>query len=231
MAKKNLKGNELINISPRCEIIEKGQKGPVPDTSKRISPLKYNTHKNDHRPVSFLTESEVFSMEDAVRPNRNGDRDALFIEVSFKCCLRVSEVLGLTPSCRGKVDNNYVLLIKNGKGCKPRLLGIGQPLYDKLSGYAYDRKLGPEDKYFKFSRFRALQIIKVAAVKAGIDSRRVYCHLLRHSGAVNRLKKTGNIQSLKTYLGHTDHKMTERYLVTLQTIESIEIEGAVKFDR
>jgi site-specific recombinase XerD len=220
-----LKGTEIINISPRSEI--------MPDCLKsdKLDKPRYNTHRDDHRPVSFLMESEVFNLIDAAKNGRHGDRDSLLLEVTFKCALRISETLALTPSCRARAGANYVLLVKHGKGDKPRVLGINRGLYETLGSYALDNGMNPDDRYFKFTRFRALQIIKSAAIKSGIDNRRIYNHLLRHSGALARLKRTGNIESLKQFLGHTDHAMTERYLRTMQTIESIEIESQVTFER
>jgi integrase len=245
MVTESLKDTGLVNISLS------GQNSCVPfgthgeslpavknstvDLPETIMPIlakrKYQTHKDDHRPVSFLTESEIYAMCDTTKINRQGPRDELLILVTFQAALRISEALALTPSCRGRVGPNYILMVKRGKGGKARLLGINQTLYDRLGSYAYENSLLPDDKYFKFTRFRALQIVKKAAKDAGIDNRRVYNHLLRHSGALTRLKKHGNIESLRQFLGHTDHTMTERYLRTLQNIESIGIEGKVQFER
>jgi len=96
--------------------------------------------------------------------------------------------------------------------------------------YAHRHGLKPEDRFFPITRTRAWQIIKECADKAAIN-RRIYCHLLRHGGAIARLKRTGNPKSLQIHLGHSDMKMTMRYLVTMQTIESLETEGKVEFER
>lgn len=198
---------------------------------KRISAGKNQTHKDDHRPVSFLMESEIYAMCDAIRGSRNGVRDELLIMVTFQCALRISETLALTPDCRIRAGDKLILQVRRGKGGKPRLLGINQAIYDRIGSYAQEFRIADSDKLFKFSRFRALQIVKAAALGAGIEHRRIYAHLLRHSGALARLKRTGNIESLKQFLGHVDRGMTERYLRTMQSIESLEIESGVKFDR
>ena len=65
----------------------------------------------------------------------------------------------------------------------------------------------------------------------GLDYKRVYPHLMRHTGSLARLKRTGNIRSVQEHLGHGDSKVTQRYLKTMQAIESLEIESKVQFDR
>ena len=109
-------------------------------------------------------------------------------------------------------------------------MAIPEKLSYHLGDYAQRHDLKPEDRFFPITRVRAWQVIKVCADKAGID-RRVYCHLLRHGGAIARLKRTGNPKSLQIHLGHADMKMTMRYLATMQTIESLETESQVNFDR
>ncbi len=117
-----------------------------------------------------------------------------------------------------------------GKGNKPRLVAIPEKLSYHLGDFAQRQNLELDDRFFPISRVRAWQIIKLSADKAGIN-RRVYCHLLRHSGSIARLKKTGNPKSLQIHLGHSDMKMTMRYLTTMQTIESLAVESKVEFDK
>ncbi|MFC1972509.1 tyrosine-type recombinase/integrase, partial [Chloroflexota bacterium] len=107
---------------------------------------------------------------------------------------------------------------------------IPEKLSYHLGDFAQRQALGPEDRYFPVTRIRAWQIIKDSAGKAGIN-RRVYCHLLRHSGAIARLKRTGNPKSLQIHLGHADMKMTMRYLGTMQAIESLAVESMVEFEK
>ena len=181
------------------------------------------------RPVSFITESEVYRMADMARVMRDGERNELLILTMFQAALRVTEAVKLRVQDKATVDNKHILLVQ-GKGDKPRLVAIPEKLSYHLGDYAHRHGLKAEDRFFSISRVRAWQIIKVCADRAGID-RRVYCHLLRHAGAIARLKRTGNPKSLQIYLGHSDMKMTMRYLATLQTMESLETEGKVEFER
>jgi len=181
------------------------------------------------RPVSFITESEVYRLADVARAMRNGERNELMILTMFQAALRVTEAIKLRARDKATVDNKHILLVQ-GKGNKPRLVAIPEKLSYHLGDYAQRHGLKLDDRFFPVTRVRAWQIIKQCADKAGID-RRVYCHLLRHGGAIARLKRTGNPKSLQIHLGHADMKMTMRYLATMQVFESLETESRVNFDR
>lgn len=181
------------------------------------------------KPVAFITEAEVYRLADAARAMRDGERNYLMILTMFQAALRVTEAIKLRGMDKATVDNKHVLLVQ-GKGNKPRLVAIPEKLSYHLGDYAQRQRLKPEDRFFSISRVRAWQIIKECADRAGID-RRVYCHLLRHGGAIARLKRTGNPKSLQIHLGHADMKMTMRYLATMQVVESLETESEVEFDR
>ncbi|MBA7599477.1 Tyrosine recombinase XerC [subsurface metagenome] len=181
------------------------------------------------RPVSFITETEVYGLADVAKTMRDGERNELLILTMFQAALRVTEAVKLRVMDKATVDGKHILLVQ-GKGEKPRLVAIPEKLSYHLGDYAHRHELKPEDKFFPVTRIRAWQIIKGCADKADID-RRIYCHLLRHGGAVARLKRTGNPKSLQIHLGHSDMKMTMRYLATLQTIESLETESEVEFER
>ena len=181
------------------------------------------------KPVSFITEAEVYRLANVAKTMRNGERNELLILTMFQSALRVTEATKLKVVDKATMDNKHLLLVQ-GKGNKPRLVAIPEKLSYHLGDYAQRQSLKPEDRFFPISRVRAWQIIKECADKAGID-RRVYCHLLRHSGAIARLKRTGNPKSLQIHLGHSDMKMTMRYLTTMQVAESLETESKVEFDR
>jgi len=53
----------------------------------------------------------------------------------------------------------------------------------RLKSYAYEKKVGPNNRFFPINRSRAWQIIKGASERAGL-MKRVYPHLLRHSDAI-----------------------------------------------
>jgi len=181
------------------------------------------------KPVSFITEAEVYRLADAAEAMRDGERNELLVLTMFQTALRVTEAIKLRVMDKATMDNKHLLLVQ-GKGNKPRLVAIPEKLSYHLGDYAQRQRLKAEDRLFPISRQRAWQIIKECASKAGLD-RRVYCHLLRHGGAIARLKRTGNPKSLQIHLGHSDMKMTLRYLARMQVVESLETESEVEFER
>ena len=199
----------------------------VKQNSEIVNKKPYGQHSDNTRPVSFLTESEVNAMANMARQMRDGERNELLILTTFQCALRISETLQITKQHRQVVDGKHRLFIL-GKGHKPRVMSLPEALSYRLGDYIGRHALSDTDRLFPITRQRAWKIIKQCAVKAGIE-KRVYCHLLRHGGAIARLKRSGNPKSLQIHLGHSDIKMTMRYLSTLQLMESLEIEDKVKF--
>jgi integrase/recombinase XerD len=177
--------------------------------------------------VAYLTPAEVARLV-ASCPGRNRARDELLILTLFQTGLRISEALNLTPRHIGNSEGGAVLHIQ-GKGGKARLVACPQGLAHRLKSFAFDKNLGLDDRIFKINRKRAWQIIKEASERAGI-TKRVYPHLFRHSGAIERLRQTGNPRALQIHLGHASPFMTMRYLSTLTAEEAVRIQQEVKFD-
>lgn len=205
----------------------------TPTNLNKMARSKIITSRHDgHRPVSFLLESEVYQLADAARDMRKGKRNELLILLLFQSCLRVSEALALRLRDKVHIKDKFILMVEHGKGDKPRLIAIPETLFLRLGNYASENGItAPDAKFFNLTRVRVWQILQMAAAKAGLDYKRVYPHLMRHSGSIARLKRTGNLRSLQEHLGHADSKMTTRYLSTMQVIESLEVESKVEFER
>jgi integrase/recombinase XerD len=179
------------------------------------------------RIVPYLTPEEVQAMARACQ-GRHRLRDGLLILTLFQTGLRISEALGLTSRSIGEYSGHAVLYIE-GKDRKPRTVACPDALADRLKSYSCDKKLGPDERLFRVNRKRAWQIIKDAAEQAGI-TKKVYPHLLRHSDAIERLRKTGNPKALQIHLGHETPLMAMRYLSTLTVEEALRIQQEVEFD-
>jgi integrase len=188
-------------------------------------PLKTGLPGRALRLVPYLTPAEIRRLCAGCR-GRQGDRDALLILVLFQTGLRVSEALGLTV---GHLSRQPGALEVIGKGGKVRLVASPAALVHRLKAFAFDRGLGPADRLFSIGRKRAWQMIRAAAARAGLD-KRVYPHLFRHSGAIERLRQTGNPRALQLHLGHARPLMTMRYLSTLTAEEALRINQAVRFE-
>ena len=188
-------------------------------------PMKAGLPSQALRLVPYLAPEEIKQLCSGCQ-GRHRDRDALLILVLFQTGLRISEALGLTV---GHLSRQPGALEVLGKGGKPRLVACPAALSHRLKAYAFDRGLGPGDRLFPVGRKRAWQIIGAAAAQAGLG-KRVYPHLFRHSGAIERLRQTGNPRALQLHLGHASPLMTMRYLSTLTAEEALRINQRVRFE-
>jgi len=179
------------------------------------------------RIVPYLTCNEVRLLVEEARKRRYGERDALLILVLFQTGLRISEALSLTPSKIESFEGRPVLRVM-GKGKKERVVALPERLADKMRAYAYEKGIKINERFFPINRQRAWQIIKEVAKKAKI-TKRVYPHLLRHSDAIERLRRTGNPKALQHHLGHSSLVMVMRYLSTLTQEDSLRIQQQVEF--
>ena len=166
-------------------------------------------------------------MIDAAGSGRHAARDRLFLDLILQTGLRISEALRITPRDLTWLDQQPVLLIRRGKGGKPRQVAVPARLASELLFYQREHRLSLHDRCFPITRQRAWQIIKKAAQAADI-TKNVYPHLFRHSYALEFLKQTGHPQALMTLLGHSTPSMTLRYLRLLQVEDALKIAEGVE---
>ena len=170
--------------------------------------------------LAYWSPEAINAMVEAARGRRNGARNSLFIRTVYVGSLRVGEALALTPA---DVGPEAVLRLRITKGGKPRPAAITQVVADALLAYAHRTGLGAADLFFAFSRFTARRIVRQAAIDAGVWVPGARTHLLRHSGAIERLRQHGNPRPLQLHLGHSRPDTTLRYLTTLQVEEAVRI--------
>lgn len=180
--------------------------------------------------ISHLTPDEVKILAEGANVGKHGQRNSLLVLLLFQTGLRISEALSLTPSSIQYFDGKPVLSIDR-KGMKPRLVACPERLIEKLKTYISEMKINPITPLFPIKRSRAWQIIKESSIRAGFG-RKVYPQLLRHSGAIERLRQTQNPRTLQIHLGHFSPAMTMKYLSTLiqEDEDAIKINQEVNFD-
>jgi integrase/recombinase XerD len=112
--------------------------------------------------------------------------------------------------------NSYVREVR--PKTKPRWVGSdvnGKVLYNFTKKSFVQISSSKDEKGEPKQQIRAsstlYRLIKNIGAKAGI-TKRVYPHMLRHTFAVNTLRKGVNIYVLMHLLGHSDIRMTQRYL-------------------
>ncbi len=186
--------------------------------------IRRSTLNRINVPVSYLTEEDIKQLIGGCKK----ERDRLLILVLFQTGLRISEALALTPVSIRSFDGKPALEIL-GKGKKLRLVAMPVNLGEKLESYAYRARIEPRMRFFEINRSRAWQILNEAREAAGIE-KRVFPHLLRHSDAIIRLRKTGNPKALQYHLGHNSPAMTLRYLSTLTQEDALRVQQEVRFE-
>jgi len=174
-------------------------------------------------PVSYLTEDEINQLIEGCKK----ERDRLLILLLFQTGLRISEALSLTPASIRNFEGRPAIEII-GKGRKRRMVALPVNLKEKLESYAYRAKIEPKERFFDINRSRAWQILNEAREASGLE-KRVFPHLLRHSDAIIRLRKTGNPKALQYHLGHNTPAMTLRYLSTLTQEDALRVQQEVEF--
>lgn len=144
------------------------------------------------------------------------ERDRLILLTLVATGLRRSELLDLNWSDLDLDSDRPSLLVRLGKGGKPRR----QPLVPALAEELVKRRValtpGAGDPVFCGAQGKRLQrsilgvIIRDAAERAAID-KRVTAHTLRHTAATWLRQNTGDARLVAAYLGHADLSTVSRY--------------------
>jgi integrase/recombinase XerD len=158
----------------------------------------------------------------AAEQTPEGRRLLCIVEMLYAAGLRVSELAGLPlASVKGKEG---FLLIK-GKGGKERLAPLNGSARVAIKSYLDVRaeflpKNQPRAERYLFcsrgregflTRQRLHQMLKMLALKAGLDPAKVSAHVLRHAFATHLVEGGADLRSVQTLLGHADIATTEIY--------------------
>lgn len=169
----------------------------------------------------------------AAGTGRHGDRNALLIKFIFDSCLRVSEALSVRPADISKTPDGWIVRII-GKGRRAATVAISASIAAEIQSYCYREAIKTEEKIFPITRSQVFRIVTDAFDQAGVmrpTKERDHVggvHILRHSGAIERLRVTGNPKAVQDHLRHVDAGMTLRYMKTISTEESLRIQQDVE---
>ena len=167
-----------------------------------------------------LSESEVEALMNA--PDLStpaGLRNRAMVEVMYAAGLRVSELVDLPAVA---VNLRQGVLRVMGKGSKERLVPMGEEAQHWLETYlaqarpalAGKRNVVPlflDRNGEALSRQQFWNTVKKLAVDAGIESKRVSPHSLRHSFATHLLNHGADLRALQMLLGHASLSTTQIY--------------------
>lgn len=166
--------------------------------------------RKPRRLPAVLSRGEVLQLLAAL-PD---ERMRLLLRTAYACGLRVSELVRLRVS---DIDSaRMVLVVREGKGGKDRLLPLSPRLLEELR--TYWRKYRPTDWLFPGKTGSghlsgsAVQRVCHQAVLACGFRKKVSMHTLRHSYATHLLEAGTDLVTLQRLLGHGHLSTTARYL-------------------
>jgi integrase/recombinase XerD len=160
-----------------------------------------------------------------------GLRNRALLEVLYGTACRVSEAVGLDLA---SLDLEEAIARVIGKGDRQRVVPLGRATIEAIRSWLPERlELGPRtDAVFvslrgrRLSRQAAFDIVRQAAVVAGIDPRRASPHVLRHSAATHMIEAGADLRVVQELLGHANVSTTQVYTrVTASHVREIYLEA------
>jgi integrase len=167
----------------------------------------------------------------ASRDLRHGRRNAALIRTVYDAALRVSEALGIRRCDLEQTADGWLAHIKGKTGAGVAAISAGT--VNELLAYWGDTSMARDVPIFGITRSTAYRVIVAAYQASGVRRPGVALdgvgavHVLRHSGALERLRLTGNPRAVQDQLRHKSASMTLRYLRTMTADESMSIQQRV----
>ncbi len=171
---------------------------------------------------STLNEIQVEQLLDA--PDISDDlglRDRAMLELLYATGLRVSELVNLQLS-QFSLEPGVIRVM--GKGDKERLVPVGEVALEWMLRYLKQARpvllpvqSKPTNAVFVTKRGQAMSrqafwyMIKRNGTKAGIDTKKLSPHTLRHAFATHLLNHGADLRVVQMLLGHSDISTTQIY--------------------
>lgn len=135
------------------------------------------------------------------------------VMLMLDCGARRNKVVNLVCS---DVDIARSFVIFNGKGDKRHVVPMGQRLCALMSDYSATRIFRRDAHFFSTVNRQPIGIDTVNMLFAKLRKitgiQRLHPHLLRHTFATRYLLGSGDLETLRCLLGHSDIKTTQLYL-------------------
>lgn len=164
------------------------------------------------RPRSDKPEIIPLSMQEVALCDRflldrvYAERDFIVFHLMLDCGFRLSDVLHF-EFCNFDRDKQIILL-KNGKFNKSRVVPVPQFLAVHLLGYMVNH---PFISHLDITRNAVKSLFqKLKSISPSLN--RIHAHLLRHTFATSFLIGGGNLEMLRLILGHSDYTVTKDYV-------------------
>ena len=168
-----------------------------------------------HRPKKEKTLPNVLSKEEVkkILEVTTNIKHRSMLALIYACGLRRSELLKLTLS--DVQSSRNILLIRQSKGKKDRILPLGDKLIQQLREYYLSYR--PKHWLFEgqlkgepYSAKSLQNVLKNSVSKSGIK-KTVTLHWLRHSYATHLLEGGTDLRYIQELLGHSSSRTTEIY--------------------
>jgi integrase/recombinase XerD len=171
------------------------------------------------KPVEIQTVKALIKV--CEKGTYTGDRDRAMLLALLDTGARASEFLALDLEDVDRITGK--VLIRSGKGDKPRTVFLGRTSRKALRRYLKHRAgdnralwLGTNDERLTYWGLRS--VVKRRAKKANVDAPTL--HSFRRAFAINSLRNGIDVFSLQELMGHADTQVLKRYLK--QTTEDLE---------
>lgn len=177
--------------------------------------------RREHKLPNVLSKEEVLQILNVC----SNQKHKTMLSLIYACGLRRSELLNLKPDHIN--SQRHLLIIKNAKGKKDRVIPISDKVIEILR--AYYKVYKPQTWLFEgaekgnpYSEESLSQVLKHAVSKANI-TKPVTLHWLRHSYATHLLEAGTDLRYIQELLGHKSSKTTEIYThVTEKSLKNIQ---------
>jgi integrase/recombinase XerD len=176
-------------------------------------PLKLDkipfSKKNKQLPI-VLSVDEIQMMFNVCENKKH----KVILALLYSCSLRVSELINLKWK---DVDRSRMIInIIQAKGNKDRQVGLNKQLIKLLEDYYKEYRsvtyiLNGQGTSSKYSDRSVGEVIKQLAIKAKIENKRIYTHLIRHTSATHMVESGVDINLIQKLLGHSSVKTTAIY--------------------
>ena len=170
--------------------------------------------------AKVLTAQEIERVKIVAGAGRNGKRDVVLLDFSFKLGLRVKEMAALMIDDlldgNGKLRDSFYLKADQAKGHKGRTVFLtNKKLLKNLEAYLEEREGDRNRHLFKsqktaFTPNSLQQVFKRLYRKAGIKGAK--SHSGRRTFATRLIEKGCDIKILSVLLGHSNIQTTARYI-------------------
>lgn len=178
--------------------------------------------RHERGPVEFRSPEEAVAILAAPDPRTwIGRRDRTLLLVALQTGLRNSELRNLASRDVALGKGAHLRCL--GKGCKSRCTPLRPDVAATLKAWLAERRVRPEDPVFPNSRGGAMSAdtlqrllaqhcIAAAKARPSRASKSVSPHTLRHTAAMDLLRRGVDLTVIALWLGHESTETTQMYI-------------------